>query len=331
MDQQSFAGRVHVEPKPAENLTISGGGTSLYIGFQSLPATTYTVTLDAGATDPYGNAIKESTTVTFSTTDLPPSLGLATRDQIALTSAYRPDTIMLAGAVNISQIDMSLSALELGEFLQMLTANGYPYVYNFQPPRITRTWTENVEAKANTTSVVELKLASDQGGKLAPGVYYLIASAPEIRKLYPQNQEPIRQMLIVSTAALTTKLAPDEFMVWVTDLKSGKPVPNAEVKVYTNYGQVVVTGKSDENGLFRAPIPASVKSQGYYNSYWVSATGEGVFALSSSDWRENFDVYRFNINQDYQPRKEVVYLYTDQPIYRPAHPVYFRGVVRHQA
>ena len=47
MDFQSFAGRVHVDPKP-ENLQINGGGNSLYIGFQSLPATAYTVTLDAG-------------------------------------------------------------------------------------------------------------------------------------------------------------------------------------------------------------------------------------------------------------------------------------------
>src|SRR5262249_51195546 len=118
MDFKSFADRVHVEPKP-ENVQLSGGGNSLYIGFQSLPATAYTVTLDAGATDEYGNPIKETTVIHFTTLDFAPGLGIGTRDIVAFTSAYRPDTIMLAAGVNISKVEASLSALELPELLNI--------------------------------------------------------------------------------------------------------------------------------------------------------------------------------------------------------------------
>jgi uncharacterized protein YfaS (alpha-2-macroglobulin family) len=36
------------------------------------------------------------------------------------------------------------------------------------------------------------------------------------------------------------------------------------------------------------------------------------------------------VPSDYQPVKTVTYLYTDQPIYRPARPMYLRGIVRLQ-
>ncbi len=326
MDEKSFAGRVHVDPKP-DNVSISGGGTSLYVGFNSLPATTYTVTLDAGASDPYGNTIKEPTVVTFTTTDLPPSLGLATRDIIAVTSAYRADTTMIASTINVSQLNVNLSTLELPEFLQLVARNnGYPYLYNWQPPRITRSWTQPVENKPNTQSLLYLKLGGDQGGQLPPGVYYFDVNAPELQRMQP-SQPPRQQLLIVSTAALTTKVTPGEFLVWVTDLKSGKPVPAAHVKVYDLTGQVVVSGDSDGNGLFRGPVPASVTAN-YPNTYWISAEGDKIFALSSTNWQDNFQPYPFDASQDFQPRKDMVYLYTDQPVYRPGHPVYFRGIVR---
>src|SRR5258708_39180774 len=102
MDEKSFAGKVHVDPKPDE-LTISGGGNMLYINFQPKAATKYTVILDAGAADPYGNTIKTPTVITFTTLDYLPSLGLAIRDIFAFTSAYRPDTTVIAAGVTMSR------------------------------------------------------------------------------------------------------------------------------------------------------------------------------------------------------------------------------------
>ncbi len=325
MDYKTFADKVHVDPKP-ENLQISGGGNSLYIGFQSLPATTYTVTLDAGAADYYGNAIKEPTTVHFTTLDLAPSLGIATRDIVAFTNAYLPDTVVIAAGVNITQVNARLTALELPEFLAIPSNYGYPDIYNWRPPRVTRSWSVPVQAKPNARAEVPLKLAGDQGGKLPPGVYYLEVTAPEFSKV---GQQPIRQIVIVATANMTIKTTQDENLVWVTDLKTGQPIPNAKVTVYDQAKRVVSSGATDASGLFRGQVPASQRNL-EQNNYWVTVTGDGVFSVGSNRWTQSFEPYQSNVSFDSQTRRNVVYLYTDQPIYRPAHPVYFRGVVRNQ-
>jgi uncharacterized protein YfaS (alpha-2-macroglobulin family) len=145
----------------------------------------------------------------------------------------------------------------------------------------------------------------------------------------------------VATASLTIKVGPDEALVWVTDLKSGQPVPAAKVVIYNRFGKQLADGSTDNNGLFRAKVSDS-------QPYWVSATGDGVFSFGSSMWAaDNGNYYggpqplyengirpyqpgQPNVYYNPNPRQDVVYLYTDQPIYRPGHPVYFRGVVRNQ-
>src|SRR5262249_23222594 len=108
MDPASFADKVHVEPKP-ENLSVSPGGNYLYINFAALPATKYTVSLDGGLKDIYGNEIKTPFTLTFSTKDYQPSLVLVVRDVAAFTSAYRPNTSIAASSTNVTTIDARLA------------------------------------------------------------------------------------------------------------------------------------------------------------------------------------------------------------------------------
>ena len=111
MDAKSFVDRIHVDPKP-EDLSISPGGDYLYINFQSRPATKYTITLDAGLADIYGNIIKEPYTLGFSTLDAPASMYLIVRDQVAFTSAYRPNTSILLTSINVMSVEAQLAAVK---------------------------------------------------------------------------------------------------------------------------------------------------------------------------------------------------------------------------
>ncbi len=324
MDFKSFAGKVHVEPKP-ENLQLGGGGNFLSIQFQSLPATSYTVTLDAGAADIYGNTIKNPTVIHFTTLDALPGLGLATRDVVAFTNAYRPDTTVIAAAINVSQVDVSLSALELSDFVTLPWEYGYLNLNNFRPPRITRQWTQKLDVKPNTRAELPLKLAGDSGGQLKPGLYYLEVTSPEFRR---DGQQPFKTLVVVATANLTIKTSPDETLVWATDLKTGQPVPNAQITLYNRNKQVVASGATDASGLFRAKGLGGRRDPN--DLLWAVATGDNVFSVSSNLWTASLEPYQFNVNYDPAPRHDAAYLYTDQPIYRPGHPVYFRGVVRNQ-
>src|SRR5262249_36167552 len=148
---------------------------------------------------------------------------------------------------------------------------------------------------------IPLKLATDNGGKLPPGLYYLQVTSPEFQA---QKIPSFRTIVIVATANMTVKVGPQEALVWVTDLKSGQPVANTKVNLYDRNSQVVASGTTDANGLFRTN---AVK--GTDQPYLAIASGNGVFSLGSTLWAENFRPYDFKVNQDTQPKRDVVYLY----------------------
>ena len=208
-----------------------------------------------------------------------PSLGLATRDVVAVTNSYRPDTTILAAAINIKTIQATLSALELPDFFQVPWNYGYPDLSQYNPPRVTRKWTIPVDGKTNTTAEVPLKLAGDQGGALTPGVYYLQVTSPEYTG---PNNPPLRQFVVVATANLTVKVTPDEAFVWVTDMKSGQPVPSTQVTVYDMNRKMLASGTTDASGIMRAKIKQDPTNPNA--PIWAVATGGGVFSIGSSAW-----------------------------------------------
>ena len=329
MDQRSFAGKVRVEPPP-ERLSFSGGGSYLSIDFQSQPAMTYTITLEAGALDRYGNPIRETTTFRFHTEDLRAGLNVAMRGDLSLTSAYRPDTTILAVTTNISSVQGRLATLSINDLLSLSTQWGYMNLRDWVPQGFTREWSQTIEAARNTRVATPINLASESGGQLAPGLYWVELDSPEFwRFLQPALQEPIRRILVVASTTLTVKQATDGTMlVWATDLRSGQPVTGAQIRVYDSAGQRIATGQTDAEGLVR--LRTSARSMQDYEGLWVEATGEGLYGLSNTRWTDDVQPWAFDVSADYQPRQLAVYLYTDQPIYRPGRPVYFRGVVRGQ-
>ncbi|MCC6975883.1 MAG: Ig-like domain-containing protein [Anaerolineae bacterium] len=329
MDEKSFVDKVKVEPKP-ENLSLYPSYTSLSIQFRSLPATTYTITLEAGVKDIYGNEIKEPYTFSFSVENYRPSLRITPRSGLNLTSAYRENTSIVATMVNIQTIELKIAKLSVEELLRMSDDYGGINLYNYIPPRFDRIWTMPVEAAANEVKALRLDLA-EGGGALTPGIYYIEAWSPQFaRFLQSPIQEPIRQVYVVATSNVVTKLDADgNVLAWVTDLKSGKPVANAAVSFYRAGEGRNAPVSVDGNGLARAKLSTNLNDYRSYG-YWTIVEGEGVFSLGSVRWSESLEPYQFEIGMDTDPVRANIYLYSDQPFYRPGRPVYYRGIVRGQ-
>jgi hypothetical protein len=335
MDERSFAGKVHISPA-ADNLSVSGGGSQIYVNFASLPQTTYTVTVDAGVTDPYGNTIKTPTVVTFTTGALQPSLGVATRGQVNLTNAYLPDTILQTATTNVQQIDWVLGTVAIPDLMTVMN-NGQDLT---TAAKVIRNGQQAIEAAANKPALSKIKLAGNQGGTLPPGLYVVSLTSPQLTIAY-QNYKQV-ELLAVGTANLTLKTSPTEALVWATDLKTGLPIPNAPITLYgmRQYNTppvVLATGKTDANGLFSSPIKLSSDSNPYSSAIWAVAQGDGLFGITSNNGAVvmPYDYTRSPfagplIPQNPQPASMAAYIYTDQPIYRPGHPVYFRGILRNQ-
>ncbi len=162
------------------------------------------------------------------------------------------------------------------------------------------------------------------GGGLPPGIYALVADAPE---LAGDNRPPLQHLLVVGTANLTMKVSVDSALIWATDVNTGEPIANAPITLYDAELGEVATGTTDVDGLLRLDIP---RAEDLYRVRIAMLQTETHFGAASVDWSQGIEPWSFGVNVLYNPQSYQIYLYTDRPIYRPDQPVYFRGVIRAQ-
>ncbi|MCI0714073.1 MAG: Ig-like domain-containing protein [Chloroflexi bacterium] len=157
---------------------------------------------------------------------------------------------------------------------------------------------------------------------LPPGAYLLEVTSPQV----PRDLRYFgRHVMIVSTANITMKFSTRQAMAWVTDMSTGAPIEGVPVRFYNEGFLEIGMAVTDADGLAYLNIPALDSL--YVTLYSVIDTDE-QFAFVTTDFSRGIDPYNFNLDVNYSPDDDTVYVYTDRPIYRPDQPVYYRGVVR---
>lgn len=152
---------------------------------------------------------------------------------------------------------------------------------------------------------------------MEPGLYILNMS--EDGRLLDQL------FVVVSRNTLVVKQSGREMQAWVTDNR-GRPVPNAEIRVYNVKSEKIREGKSDENGLYRVPLQES--DQPVLVSARLRSPDDVTLAGFSGTW-ESYEGYGGS-STSHLPKGEpsLVYIYTERPIYRPGQTVYFKAILR---
>ncbi len=131
------------------------------------------------------------------------------------------------------------------------------------------------------------------------------------------------QLLVALTRnTIVVKRSGDELFVWLSNI-NGENVPGAEIRLYSDRGEKIREGKTDENGLYRVTIPDG------YNPMLISArTGDNNKDVSitgvSDGWREYASGFWSRSSPSY---KYHTYIYTDRPIFRPGQTVNFKAIV----
>lgn len=309
MNTQTFADKVQiVEPEGVIWKPIVSGDQTLYLDFATQPETRYTIRFKRGAEDVYGNPIETDYTFSFVTGKIEPWASLPTYERFVLTSAYRDDTRIIMSVRGKPEVRFWLHTVDTGQIGTAMRAyyNDLERLARRSP--LLRQWKQTLDAGPALYGVDEVLLASEQGGKLAPGVYLLRVQNP------PYRQTDTLALGVV-TANLTVKRGPDEMLLWVTDIQSGKPVAGVSVRVYDGEGKRVASGETDRDGVVRLRV-----NQSRQGDTFVYAVAEGP---------DTYGVW-MSWNETDLP-DTAGYLYTDRPIYRPGEKVYFRGVVRDRA
>nr|MBN1229189.1 Ig-like domain-containing protein [Anaerolineae bacterium] len=288
------------------------------VSVQIEPSATYQVTLLPGAADPYGNTITDPVSWQFSTGPLEPWVSFNVTDLYGVYDASRTTELFLQHR-NVSRVDFTLSRLTLTEFVSL--SESWYGLRDYWPNQnaVVRTWSVDATAPLNEVAYTRVPVVSDRGGSLAPGVYLLIADAPEI-------EGDLRHLMVVVTANLTVKTSQDETFVWVTDLRTGQPVQGATVQLYNDAMTKVAEQFTNPDGTVILTHP---RLENLWERQYALVDSGGVYALARTSWTEGIGPWEFgSIATDYSPQPYSMYLYTDRPIYRSGQTVYFKGILR---
>ncbi|MFN2108103.1 MAG: Ig-like domain-containing protein, partial [Anaerolineae bacterium] len=285
------------------------------VQFGAQPSTEYTVVINDGIADPYGNTIPRGRTVKFRTAPLDPAYRLRVPDTIGTYDAALPAQLVLSH-VNVNRVNLRLYKLPL----DALSTSRWQWEEQLPSgSQLLREWRQNLESPLNEQSYTVIDLTETPGGTLEPGVYLLDTDSPDIDKerSYYYNR---RHVLVVSNLNLTLKIGPDMAFVWATDLRTGAPLPNLSLDLIQQDGNRLGTTITDNDGIARIGLPRERNT--------VIVYSEEPFAAVAEGWGRGVSPWDFGVGEGESSQEYRTYVYTDRPIYRPGQTVAFKGVVR---
>jgi len=284
---------------------------SAFIQWDKTPGAEYCLTVLPGIADLYGNTINDETTTCFTGGDMPAMFMAATRQTtIALDAAEAARLYFVA--VNTPRANFTLSTMPEVGFMD----------YEGVAGTVLRRWTVTPDTQANAVAAIPVDLTAD--GSPLPTGYYLVAwKIPDVEPGWNAQLS-----VAVVDRHVTLKMSAAEALIWVTDLRSAQPIAGAPVRLLDRLGSEVGAGVTDADGVARFSIPLQKEPWDNYTAV-TGTPGQPGFGVARKDWNEGVSAWDFDLQADYQrPSTFQMYLQTDRPIYRPAHVVHVRGVLR---
>ena len=203
-----------------------------------------------------------------------------------------------------------------------LNVSDYARVPLLNPDLLVSSWREPLPPLENEYDQRMIPL-----GKRGPGVYLVEAVVNDLRAY---------TVVVVTDLTMLDKTTRDgEMLIYTVDRKTGEPRPGAQVEIIKEK-KVVATGTTDSQGVLRTKVekPKTVEPEEVEDvpvadeetdskSYLILAKQSGNFAISDLG---GLFFSGYEGEEDSENLKG--YVYTDRPVYRPAHKVSFKGIVR---
>ena len=312
-DNFSFTPEV---PNLRPSTTGSGNVLHLYGNFE--PLTNYNLEVKQSLSDVWGSSLKGSLSLLFTTESLPSNLVITQGTNILFLTGR--ENAIPADGTNLTQISVNIGKIPLEDYADFFGPNRYSALDEYYPADVQH-WTHIASVPGDDNYTINLPL-NQTGTSLTPGLYRYQVISREL----PYNPSPY--LLAVSNVHLTMKASPQNLLVWAVDLETRAPVPNAEIKIYNEGGEVLYKGETNQQGIFEVEFGGPVDLYGRIFYAVAGDPGEENFGITASNWAYGTEPYNFNLLANYSPPQPQTYIYTDRPIYRPGQIVYYRLVHR---
>jgi uncharacterized protein YfaS (alpha-2-macroglobulin family) len=209
-----------------------------------------------------------------------------------------------------------------------LNVSDYARVPLLNPDLLVSSWREPLPPLENEYDQRMIPL-----GKRGPGVYLVEAVQNDLRAY---------TVIIVTDLTMIEKTTRDgELLVYTVNRKTGEPRPGAQVEVVKEK-KTIASGVTDNQGILRTkiekkapeketaageeaeqPADEGEPEEAESDSFLIMARESGNFAIS------DLGSFVFGGYEDEEGGENLKgYIYTDRPVYRPAHKINFKGIIR---
>ncbi len=216
---------------------------------------------------------------------------------------------------NVKRIELALYPVDLTKDVNLNAVDGNKRQSWLQTIELAgrekaKSWAHDTKDKGDYRPGAE---ALRLDGKLRPGAYVLEAQG---------GGKSARDLVLVTDAALVLKTSGKQALVFVTDALSGKPLPNAKVRVWerwhtgSNRWEARSQDKvSDKDGLAVFEVTRQVNNNVEIFAAASLADKQAFSPGNTYSYRDPSEAWR-------------IYAFTDRPAYRPKEKVEWKAIVR---
>ena len=234
MDSASVSERITIEPAPWRDpdFYTSDYDNSFAVSFPVEPSTDYTITLEPGMEDIYGNTIDEGLVVNFTTAPYEPGFNLQVPGPVGFYNAYNEATQLFVTSYNLSQLDLQLYTVPMQNFVAATAGDYYYAIEEFIPPpsSLIREWQLAPGGELNQRDYELLNLGSDEicpgapASRLQVGDTAIVISAPDpVRARATAPDGEIVDLLYrdYQLPVIGGPVCADGLLWWEVELRSG--------------------------------------------------------------------------------------------------------------
>ncbi len=303
--------------------------STLWLSLAFLPETTYKLWINAELADDFGNTLEKEINLAFTTPSYPRSISINTgygvleaySDLRYPISAVNADNVFIHGG-SVAKQDV-IPLLRTQKLFWTSEKISIPRLFSVEkfiklnPPR-------------NTRGVFPIEIKEFMNDKF--GFVFI-----QVDTLSENEWERFpKAFLQITELGLTGKFSRENNTIWVTELKTGLPVPNSKVEIRDDDNRIRWRGLTDKDGKVETPGwgPLKIPSQDRWSKprQWIFATRGKDTTFLSSEWGTGVYPYYFGIEYDWnpQPSRHKGHVFTERGIYRIGETVHIKGIFREQ-
>ncbi|MDZ4217105.1 MAG: Ig-like domain-containing protein, partial [Candidatus Gracilibacteria bacterium] len=188
---------------------------------QLRPSTLYTVRINTGLRDQFGQSLKEPYQFEFTTEPVPSRVFIHSDGEFGIFERERPPVYYL-NAVNVSELTLKFTPLSLTDFLDLREKqeSSYDFRPDFSGYKDSKSLTLQPPKKVHDQwEAIPFDL-EEQWGELGSGIYGFSMQAPEYTD-YNGNSIIEVQYFALTDMALTLKNSGSKALVWLTNTQTG--------------------------------------------------------------------------------------------------------------